>query len=470
MKKKLLMILFLAVIFKPIYSMEPFDDFGLWDDDIGEYSGLEMLWDSDSNEQASYDIKKILIEKIKDFEKDVVSGIRKIRPSTEGYFIARLYELVCEFITKEQRLKTKEFCSFLRQNEIDISYRSIDSFLTKFKSFDENKKSEIRVLVDGLLLEPLELELSGGEILIINAIRGFQQKRKDGERRTFIEVGLIIKLYEMKYGNISKKTKFKLRDFTVYLKKNEIEIKYENLKLILQYFRNLSEKNREQKRLAIDQYLYGSKRVKKLSGEEKSRIGEILQLEKSRIDEGRKIRSRQELTQIIKLYELKYGDITRKQKLKGRLFCDYLEENQILINYETLIWHLAKAKKITKKKDIVLELGTVEVTILNKIREVDSAIVNKKIAGRIGQNIRNGLFVKWYEICNGKITEGVKLDTKIFIRRLREIGYLKDQDIKKMAVRLSGALTRFKKMAEDKKEKRRAETDKYLRTNKELIK
>ncbi|MFH1461986.1 MAG: hypothetical protein ABIF12_03510 [bacterium] len=348
--------LFISIIYCPVYSRmnaAELSDLECSYSGNGDYSDLEYfiygLQNNDLPKDFFSDKKNEVIEKILRLQEERREQKQKRRSREEGKLIVRLYEIKYKNITEKTNFNMKEFHNYLVESKLDITYRSLEGLLQKFRNLTENERTKDRDFVKNYLNNKT---LSFEEELIIKKIKNLEEKRKSDNKdiRSKLETGLFVKLYETKFNLISKDKKSYIKHFFNYLKENGININYSNLKLILQYFRELSEGEKTIKRNFIDKYLFPYRFYLTLSSEERFVINKIKNLEKESFKNGNKRRTEIDVGLIIRLYEVKNGNIKKEETLGAKVFWHYLKNAGVSINYETLIWHLAKFKKLPEKE------------------------------------------------------------------------------------------------------------------------
>ncbi len=299
-----------------------------------EVSPEEISSKEVSPEKLSSEEKKIIVA-IKELEDSRKKNGGKYRLKVELELLIKLYEIKFGEITKKTRFHAKDFESYLAENGISVTNGFLRCFLFRFKK--------------SLPEEMLPEELSPEEKNIIVVIKELEDSRKkNGVRyRLRVESELLIKLYEIKFGEITKKTRFNVKDFKSYLAENGISVAYFSLRRYLFRFKKLSPENRNKRRLEVDKYLDG---LEEMSSEEENIIVAIKELEDSRKKNNGRCRLKMELWLLIKLYEIKFGEITKKTQLHAKDFESYLAENGISATYYSLYRSLLRFKKLSSKE------------------------------------------------------------------------------------------------------------------------
>ncbi len=406
-----------------------------------------------------------------------------------------LYELRNGVISKDTQIKTRDFLDYAKEHDIicisDNSpdkkeYNNLRAFFNKFKKYPESTKVKKRVEAQRYLTS--KNKLSAEEKLIVFRILELQKRRlKSGSTRSNIEVGLIVRLYELFYCDITEQITLKAKQFLRLLNKVGIDITLENLNEILSYFKKLPEDKKIEKRKSVDKYLFNleNKTILNVPIEYiQSIISNILSLQEKRLNHKRRQRGKIELGLIIRLYEIQHGNITQETEF-GRVryeeFIDYLNNSSINIKYNLLKTVLLIFKKLPEEKknlrrikvdkylsqkQDIKKISNKELRILNEILRIEKDIAENKLHGRKWQNIRNGILIKLRELIFGPIKIDTDLNINEFVDFLLDNNYINDKskvEYKKIYGWLRGVFLRFKKLPEEKKEKKRAEVDKYLK-------
>jgi hypothetical protein len=487
--KKIFSIIFLFVFIASnnIFSMLNFelkDDFLIFNDssdDLGEFSGLDEFFIPENQNDFINEIvpeiekKEIfivndntIINKIIELQKERLGEGRKKRTELESGLIIRLFEISNGFLSKNisfsEYLKT--FLKYLISNDIKITYDQLKSLFRRFVVLSDNKKQEKRDKVDAFLTDPFEL--SEEMEFVLNNIIKLQKIRlnKSAKIRSFIEVGLIIKLFEIIYEPIIIDLSFNVKEFYDLLLANGVRIKYQNLTTLLDYFKNISEEKRYEKRLVVDKFL---KKIKSPTNDTKIKINKILELQKDRCQKARKVRTEAETALIICLYEDYDVKICDKASLDFRGYCSFLNDVGIKIKKTVLASLLQRFKRYSKERKNSIKLQAQNVLKdSNKLPLKVEFIIDRILKldlSNLQSSIKRGFLIKLYESVYGEIKKNEELRSKEFFNFLKDynlFSFGKFNKDKKNYNYIRSLLYKFKKLPKEKKVKERVEINELL--------